>query len=76
MPNSSILSVLTAKELQVLALPKLNPTITINYTNTKNYYIWFGKRFTIAQETIIINILLKLITFYIILANILFLYYI
>jgi len=39
MPNNSALGILTARELQILALQKLNPTITINYTNTRNYYI-------------------------------------
>ena len=76
MPDSGALSVLTAKELQVLVLQKLNPIVKINYINTKNYYIRFGKGLAIAQGTIIINILLRLIIFYIILANILFLYYI
>jgi len=39
MPDNSALSVLTARELQVLALQKLNPIVTINYINIKNYYI-------------------------------------
>jgi hypothetical protein len=39
MLNSGVLSVLIARELQVLALQKLNLTIKINYTNTRNYYI-------------------------------------
>jgi len=76
MPDSGTLSVLTAKELQVLALQKLDPIVKINYTNTKNYYIRFGKRSATAQGTITINILLRPIIFYIVLANILFLYYI
>ena len=76
MPDSGILSVLIARELQVLALQKLNPIIKINYINTKNYYIRFGKGLAIIQRTITINILLGPITFYIVLANILFLYYI
>ena len=76
MPDSGALSVLTTKELQVLALQKLNLTITINYTNIKNYYIRFSKGLAIAQGIITINTLLKPITFYIILANTLFLYYI
>jgi len=39
MPDNSALSVLTARELQVLALQKLNLIVTINYINIKNYYI-------------------------------------
>ena len=74
MPDSSALSVLIARELQVLALQKLDSTVKINRINTRNYYIRFGKGLAIAQGTITINILLRLITFYIILANILFLY--
>jgi hypothetical protein len=74
MPNSSALSVLIAKKPQVLALQKLNPTIKINYINIRNYYIRFSKRLAIIQRTITINILLKPIIFYIILANTLFLY--
>ena len=74
MPDSSVLGVLIAREPQVLALQKLNPIIKINYINTRNYYIRFGKGLAIVQGTIIINILLKLIIFYIILANMPFLY--
>ena len=76
MLNSSALSVLITRELQVLALQKLDPTIKINYTNTRNYYIRFSKGLAIAQGIITINILLKPIIFYIIPANTLFLYYI
>jgi hypothetical protein len=76
MPDNSALSVLTTREPQVLALQKLDPIITINYTNIRNYYIRFGKGLATIQGTITINILLRPITFYIILANILFLYYI
>ena len=43
MPNSGALSVLIARELQVLALQKLNPIIKINYINIRNYYIRFSK---------------------------------
>jgi len=74
MPDSSVLGVLTAREPQVQALQKLNPTIKINCTNIRNYYIRFGKGSAIAQGTITINTLLKPIIFYIILANTLFLY--
>ena len=74
MPDSGALSVLTAREPQVQALQKLNPTIKINYTNTRNYYIRFGKGLAIAQGIITINTLLKPIIFYIIPANTLFLY--
>jgi len=76
MPDSGALSVLIAREPQVLALQKLDLTVKINCTNTRNYYIQFGKRSTIAQGTITINTPLRPITFHIILANILFLYYI
>jgi hypothetical protein len=76
MPDNNALSVLIAREPQVLALQKLDLIIKINYTNIRNYYIRFGKGLAIAQRTIIINILLKPIIFYIILANTLFLYYI
>ena len=48
MPNSGALSVLIARELQVLALQKLNPTIKINCTNTRNYYIRFSKGLAIV----------------------------
>ena len=74
MPNSGALSVLIARELQVLALQKLNPIIKINYTNTRNYYIQFNKGLAIAQGTITINTLLRPIIFYIIPTNTLFLY--
>jgi len=43
MPDNSALSILIARELQVLALQKLDLIVTINCTNTRNYYIWFGK---------------------------------
>ena len=43
MPDNSALSVLTAREPQVLALQKLNLTIKINYISTRNYYIRFSK---------------------------------
>ena len=76
MPDSSALSVLTTREPQVQALQKLDSTIKINRTNTKNYYIRFSKGLAIAQGTITINIPLRPITFHIILANTLFLYYI
>jgi hypothetical protein len=76
MPDSGALSVLTAREPQVLALQKLNLTIKINYISTRNYYIRFSKGSAIAQGTITINTLLKPITFYIISANTLFLYFI
>jgi len=39
MLNSSTLRVLIARELQVLALQKLDLIVTINYINTRNYYI-------------------------------------
>jgi hypothetical protein len=74
MPDNSALIVLIAREPQVLVLQKLNPTIKINCTNIRNYYIRFGKGSAIAQGTITINILLRPIIFYIILANTLFLY--
>jgi hypothetical protein len=74
MPNSSASSVLTIREPQVQALQKLDSTVKINYTNTRNHYIRFGKGSAIAQGTITINTLLKPITFYIIPANTLFLY--
>jgi len=44
MPDNSALSVLIARELQVLILQKLNPTIKINCTNIRNYYIRFKKK--------------------------------
>jgi hypothetical protein len=50
--------------------------VKINYINIRNYYIRFSKGSAIAQGIITINILLKPITFYIILANTPFLYYI
>jgi hypothetical protein len=74
MLNSSALSVLIAREPQVQALQKLDSIVKINCINIRNYYIRFGKRSAIAQGTITINILLRPITFYIILANTLFLY--
>ena len=74
MPDSGALGVLTAREPQVQALQKLDSTVKINRTNTRNYYIRFGKGSAIAQGTITINILLKPIIFYIIPANTLFLY--
>jgi hypothetical protein len=43
MLNSSALSILIARELQVLALQKLNLIVKINYINIRNYYIRFGK---------------------------------
>jgi len=43
MPDNSALSVLIARELQVLILQKLDPTIKINCINTRNYYIRFSK---------------------------------
>jgi hypothetical protein len=76
MPDSSALSVLIVRELQVQALQKLDSIVKINYINTRNYYIQFSKGSAIIQGTITINILLKPIIFYIILANMLFLYYI
>ena len=76
MPDSGALSVLIAREPQVLALQKLDLTVKINCTNTRNYYIRFGKGLAITQGTITINTLLRPIIFYIILANTLFLYYI
>jgi hypothetical protein len=39
MPDSGALSVLIIRELQVLALQKLNLIVKINYINTRNYYI-------------------------------------
>jgi F0F1-type ATP synthase epsilon subunit len=76
MPDSGALGVLTTREPQVQALQKLDSIVKINCTNTRNYYIRFGKGLAIAQGTITINTLLKPITFHIILANTLFLYYI
>jgi len=76
MPDSSVLGVLIAREPQVLALQKLNPIVKIDCINTRKYYIRFGKGLATIQGIITINILLKPIIFYIILANILFLYYI
>jgi len=76
MPDNSALGILIAREPQVLVLQKLNLIIQINYTNTRNYYIWFGKGLVTTQGIITINILLGPIMFYIMLANILFLYYI
>ena len=74
MPDSSALSILIVRELQVQALQKLDSIVKINYINIRNYYIRFGKGSAIAQGTITINILLRPITFYIIPANTLFLY--
>jgi hypothetical protein len=74
MLDSGALSVLTTREPQVQALQKLDSIVKINCTNIKNYYIRFGKGSAIAQGTIIINILLKPIIFYIIPANTPFLY--
>jgi len=76
MPDSSVLSVLTAREPQVQVLQKLDPTVKINRINTRNYYIRFGKGLAIAQGIITINTLLKPIIFHIIPANTPFLYYI
>jgi hypothetical protein len=48
MPDSGALGILIAKEPKVLALQKLNPIVKINYINTRNYYIWFGKGLAIV----------------------------
>jgi hypothetical protein len=48
MPNSGVLSVFIARELQVLVLQKLDLIVKINCTNTRNYYIRFSKGSAIA----------------------------
>jgi hypothetical protein len=48
MPNSSVLSVLIAREPQVQALQKLDLIVKINYINIRNYYIQFSKGLAIV----------------------------
>jgi hypothetical protein len=74
-PDSGAAGVSTARKLQVVALQKLDPTISINISIAGNHKICFGKRKVISIGTIQVSILLGNITFHVLPTNILFLYY-
>jgi hypothetical protein len=57
-------------------LQKLDPEVQLDCTKVEDYRIRFGKGEALSKETVQVKILLKQITFYIILANTPFLYYI
>jgi hypothetical protein len=75
MPDSGAAGVFTTRKPQVVALQKLDPTVSINTSITRNHKIRFGKKEAIFIGTIQVSIPLGNITFYVLPTNTLFLYY-
>jgi hypothetical protein len=76
MPNTGAAGISTAGEPQFLALQKQDLLISLDRTTARDNQIRFGKGTAMATGTTTIRTPLRLITFYIVTANTLFLFYI
>jgi hypothetical protein len=74
-PDNGTAGVFITRKPQVVAFQKLDLIILINTFITRNHKICFGKKKVISISIIQVSILLGNITFYVLLTNTLFLYY-
>jgi hypothetical protein len=74
MPNTGAVGISTAGEPQFLALQKQDLLISLDRTTAGDNQIWFGKGTAVAIGTTTVQTPLRLITFYIVIANTLFLF--
>jgi hypothetical protein len=73
--DSRAASILSARELQLLALQKRDPSIQLDTSTARSNRIRFGKGIATVKSIIQVPTLLRIITFYIVPTNILFLLY-
>ena len=76
MPDTRAVGISTAGEPQFLALQKQDPSISLDRTTAGDNQIRFGKGTAVATGTTTVRTPLGPITFYIVIANTLFLFYI
>jgi hypothetical protein len=74
MPNTGAAGISTAGEPQFLALQKQDLLISLDCTTVGDNQIWFSKGTAVATGTTTVQTPLRLITFYIVIANTLFLF--
>jgi hypothetical protein len=73
--DNGTIKVSIARKSQIIIFQKLDPIISIDIFITGNHKIRFRKRKAISISTIQVSTFLGNITFYMLLTNILFLYY-
>ena len=76
MPDTRAAGISTAREPQLQALQRTNTSLRLDRTVARDHRIRFKKGSIITKGIVTVETPLRPITFYIILENILFLYYI